>query len=94
MKTIRHTICLSREQALEYRRYQINFSTWNWLPRSYDRTPLGCGEIFSLDGIEHAKALSVTERTYESTIEALVNQRNSKLSLSEGYILVTKSDVG
>jgi hypothetical protein len=57
MKTIRHTICLSREQALEYRRYQTNnFSTWNWLPRSYDRTPLGYVEKFSLDGIEHAKA--------------------------------------
>ena len=47
-KTIRHTICLCRKQALEYRRYQTNnFSTWNWLPRSYDRTPLGGGKIFT-----------------------------------------------
>jgi hypothetical protein len=54
----------------------------------------GVCEKFSLDSIEHAKALSVTERTHESTLEALVNQRNSKLSLSEGCILITKSDVG
>ena len=45
-RTIRHTICLCKEQALEYRRYQIALLTWNWLPRSYDRTPLGCVKNF------------------------------------------------
>jgi hypothetical protein len=45
-KTIRHTIYLCKKQALEYRRYQITLLTWNWLPRSYDRTPLGCVKNF------------------------------------------------
>ena len=38
--------------------------------------------------------LTLAERTHESIIEALVNQRNLKLSLSEGYISVIKFDMG
>ena len=51
MKTIRHTICLSREQALEYRRYQITFRRGTGCP---DRTT---GHLWGVGKNFHLRAL-------------------------------------
>jgi hypothetical protein len=74
MKTIRRTICLSREQALEYHRYQITSRRGTGCP---DRTTghlWGGGEKFSPEGIRSTYSTTSHLGTSQSTIEALVNR--------------------